>query len=520
MRIALLAWESKHSIAIGGLAEHVTELGDALHRRGHEIHVFTRVGEGQSTYDVIEGVHYHRCPFESHPDFLVDNHRMCDSFVWHLAETENNLEAPFDIVHGHDWLSVRAIAQAKNRHGRPTVMTVHSTEYGRCGNQLWEGDSRRIREIEWEGTYIADRVICVSGAFRREIQDLYSVPGDKLHVIYNGVDVRRFDTRVNTRTARTQYAVGADDPFVLFAGRMTAQKGPDLLVEAIPALLRDHPTAKFVFAGDGDMRSGLQQRTATLGVSPAARFVGHRSGRDLVTLFKSADLVCVPSRNEPFGIVILEAWSARKPVVATRNGGPGEFVTHDNTGITVTDDHADIGRGIRTVLDNRAKGRQMGRNGRKEAESRFNWDTIATATEEVYRSVCTDRSRITRHQQARIQEVTGMAKPRRATGQGSKPKNRQPVNTTSNARTAKSTKTPIGAPTTKMTPPKAMRADAVPMIPEPSVEAIRKRAYEIYVERNGADGDPAQDWLKAERELRQIAIARPAAAKPRVRATR
>ncbi len=127
MRIALLAWESKHSIAIGGLAEHVTELGDALTRRGHEIHVFTRVGEGQSTYDLIDDVHYHRCPFESHPDLLTDNDRMCDSFVWHLAETESKMQAPFDIVHGHDWLSVRALSQAKNRHRRPAVMTIPSS---------------------------------------------------------------------------------------------------------------------------------------------------------------------------------------------------------------------------------------------------------------------------------------------------------------------------------------------------------------------------------------------------------
>lgn len=220
MRIALLAWESKYSIAIGGLAEHVTELGAALGRRGHEVHVFTRIGDGQPGYDCIDGVHYHRCPYESHPEFLVENERMCNSFVWHLAEAESFLNAPFDIVHGHDWLSVRAMTQAKNQHGRPVVMTIHSTEYGRCGNQLYEGPSRRIREIEWEGAYVADRVICVSGALRREVRDLYNAPTDKMHVIYNGIDVKRFDARINTRSARRQYAIGVDEPVVLFAGRM------------------------------------------------------------------------------------------------------------------------------------------------------------------------------------------------------------------------------------------------------------------------------------------------------------
>jgi len=69
MRIAQLAWESLHSIAVGGVAVHVTELAAALQRRGHEVHVFVRIGTGQSTYQLIDGVHYHRCPIDLHPDF-------------------------------------------------------------------------------------------------------------------------------------------------------------------------------------------------------------------------------------------------------------------------------------------------------------------------------------------------------------------------------------------------------------------------------------------------------------------
>ncbi len=64
MRIAMLTWESLHSVAVGGVAVHVTELAAALQRRGHEVHVFARLGQGQTTYAVIDGVHYHRCPID------------------------------------------------------------------------------------------------------------------------------------------------------------------------------------------------------------------------------------------------------------------------------------------------------------------------------------------------------------------------------------------------------------------------------------------------------------------------
>ena len=393
MRVALLSWESKHSIAVGGLAEHVTELAAALQKRGHDVHLFTRLGPGQSGYEEVGGVHYHRCPYKPDADFMIDNKRMCDAFAWHLAETASFIGSPFDVVHGHDWLSVRAIAQIKERHQRPVVLTVHSTEYGRCGNQLHEGQSRRIREVEWEGTYLAERVICVSRALRNEVRRLYSVPADKMHVVYNGVDVKRFDQRINTRTSRRSYDIAADDPFVLFAGRMTWQKGPDLLVDALPGVLVRHPRAKFVFAGEGDMRDDLEKRATALGVAPATRFVGYRAGSELIGLFKSADLVCVPSRNEPFGIVILEAWSARKPVVTTRNGGPGEFVCHDATGFTVSDEPDSIGHGLETVLADKTNGRRMGRNGRKEAEARFTWEIVAAETENVYQSLLDSRAK-------------------------------------------------------------------------------------------------------------------------------
>ncbi len=533
MRIALLSWESKHSIAVGGLAEHVSELGVALHDRGHEVHLFTRIGPGQSGYEHIDGVHYHRCPYEPHPDFLVDNERMCNSFVWHLAETESFLSAPFDIVHGHDWLSVRALQRAKNDHGRSAVMTMHSTEFGRCGNQLFEGQSRRIRELEWEGAYVAERVICVSGALRSEIGDLYNVPADKADVIYNGVDVSRFDAKVSTRQARRHYSIGADDPMILFAGRMTRQKGPDILVEALPNLLADHPKAKFVFAGEGDLRVGLERRVADLGVAPATRFVGHRAGRDLVTLFKSADLVCVPSRNEPFGIVILEAWSARKPVVATLNGGPAEFVKHEDTGLTVSDDRDAIGWGVGTVLADRTMGRQMGSAGRREAEAHFSWDVIAGETERVYQSVLDARSDTQELSGTQTEEVYGMA--RKQTGTSTTkagPPKRKTSQTTTVSRakttsktTAKPSRTPVKAPVkqtrtvakTSRVSQKSMLASDLLIGGEPTSDEIRERAYQIFLARGSTPGSSEGDWLQAERELRELKVARVATTKQRRR---
>ncbi|MEK6797920.1 MAG: glycosyltransferase [Planctomycetota bacterium] len=457
MRIALLSWESLHSIAVGGLAAHVSELAAALSRRGHEVHLFTRMGANQTRYDFIEGVHYHRCPFDPNCDFVTYVARMCDSIAWHVAETEAHVGRPFDIVHGHDWLTTQALSRIKNEHRRPVMLTIHSTEFGRCGN-AFRGDptSVRIRHLEWEGTYIADRVICVSKALADETQWCYGVPGDKLSVVYNGVDVGKYDTAVDVRATRRRYDVGVDDPMILFAGRMAWQKGPDMLLETVPSLRAEHPRTKVVFAGDGDMRAGLEDRAGAIGSNGTTRFVGYQTGQPLIDLFKSSDVVCVPSRNEPFGIVILEAWSAAKPVVATRTGGPKEFVTENETGIIVDLSVEELRSGLGRLLADRSGAERMGRNGRREAERRFTWDHAASITEGLY-----EVSRRGADDPAYRLGTTGHASP----------------------------------------------ADDAPHgedANDPLMGKIRERAQRVYAERirDGRPGTPQSDWLQAEREIR------------------
>ncbi len=108
---------------------------------------------------------------------------------------------------------------------------------------------------------------------------------------------------------------------------------------------------------------------------------------DLPNLFKSADVVCVPSRNEPFGIVVLEAWAAGKPVVATRNGGPRDFVTHGEDGYLVCDHPGSICWGVQEIFRNFAHARWMGSRGRVKAAYGFNWDGVAATTENCYREI-------------------------------------------------------------------------------------------------------------------------------------
>ncbi len=386
MRIAMFSWETLHSISVGGVAVHVTELAAALARRGHEVHVFTRRCHEQTEYDSVYGVHYHRCQFNLNPNFVDEVNNMCRSFVAGFYAVEDYV-GRFDVIHAHDWMASNAGVWIKQGRGHKTVLTIHSTEFGRNGNQFFGGLSPRIQDHERHGTYCVDRVITVSHQLKGEIQWLYQVPAHKTQVIYNGVNCRAFDYWVDAGEVKRRYDIGPLDPMILFVGRMVVQKGPDILVRTMPSILRHYPNAKFVFVGDGHMKNDVCNIAHQLRAAHALRILGVKGGRELYDLFKACDALAVPSRNEPFGISILEGWSAHKPVVCTKRGGPAEFVWHDVNGLLVDDTPDSVAWGLGTLLADHGHARWMGRNGRAAVDAVFSWDNIGEQTENTYNMV-------------------------------------------------------------------------------------------------------------------------------------
>ena len=113
MRIALFAWESLHTHAVGGVAPHVTELAAGLCRQGHEVHVFVRALESCGGCSVHYGVAYHECTFDLNRDFVIEIHNMCESFIACMLSVEDSMGAEFEVCHAHDWLAGRALVRAK-----------------------------------------------------------------------------------------------------------------------------------------------------------------------------------------------------------------------------------------------------------------------------------------------------------------------------------------------------------------------------------------------------------------------
>lgn len=385
MRIAYLCWESLHSIRVGGLAVAATMLAEEMAKRGHEVHLFTRADADQTEYQYISGVHYHRCKFYPGENLLWFAHNMSKAMVSSLLDTEKRM-GKFDIVHGHDWHVVDALHDLKEM-GYPIVLTFHSTEYGRNGGVF--GDWWEFREVsgkEWYGAYIANRITTVSNAMRNELGWLYQAPADKIDVIPNAIDPRRYQVKIDPGKIKERYDIHPLAPTVLFAGRLDYQKGPDMLVEAIPEVLRNQWDVKFVFTGDGGMRSFLMRRVEELGVARAVRFVGGLPFWQYIELLNACDIVCIPSRNEPFGITLLEAWATCKPVVATDVGGPGENIENFVSGIKAYPNPGSLAWGINYLLSSPGAIKKVVEGGKQKVKE-FNWDSVTNKLMCTYNTV-------------------------------------------------------------------------------------------------------------------------------------
>jgi glycosyltransferase involved in cell wall biosynthesis len=229
-----------------------------------------------------------------------------------LAENEN-----FDVIHAHDWMTYPAGIAVAAVTGRPLVVHVHSTEFDRSGEHV----NQMIYDIERAGVHRADRVIAVSHFTRNVIISRYGVSGDKVEVVYNGVER-------NANWASADTGISKDEKIVLFLGRITMQKGPEYFLQAAKRVLEVMDNVKFVMAGSGDLMHRAIELAAELGIGQKVLFTGFLRGEDVQKIYKMADLYVMPSVSEPFGIAPLEALDNDVPVLISKQSGVSEVLVH------------------------------------------------------------------------------------------------------------------------------------------------------------------------------------------------
>jgi glycogen synthase len=314
-----------------------------------------------------------------------------------------NLDA--DIVHCHTWYTHFGGILARKNYGIPLVITVHSLEPLRPWKreQLAGGYDFSLW-VEKTALELADAIIAVSGETKRDIERLFDVDPGRVHVIYNGIDLDQY-RKVDSTAALRRYGIDPNQPYLLFVGRITRQKGFQHLVRAIQFMDRDFQIVLCAAAPDTlgiaeEMKAAVERAKAQRpGIIWINEMVDQTVARELYA--HAAVFVC-PSIYEPFGIINLEAMACETPVVASAVGGIKEVVVDGETGFLVPleqmkespfeatnpDKFArDLAARIDQLMKNVELREKFGKAGRMRAEEKFSWSAIARETKALYDSL-------------------------------------------------------------------------------------------------------------------------------------
>ena len=311
--------------------------------------------------------------------------------------------AEADVVHCHTWYSHLAGCLVKQLVGARLVLTTHSLEPHRPWKVEQLGTAYHASSwVEKTAYQNADGVVAVSESMKQDVHDLYDVPFERIRVIPNGIDPDQYKPTPNEEVLLAN-GIDPAQPYVLFVGRITRQKGIIHLVNAIPHMTPG--TQVVLCAGAPDTPEIEREMTEAVQEAQAASnhsivWVREMMDRDdIITMYSHADVFVCPSVYEPFGIINLEAMACETAVVASEVGGIPGVVVEGETGLLVpleADDSdnpepqdpdrfsRDLAEAVNTLMADPERRAAMGRAGRERVEAQFSWHAVARQTLDFY----------------------------------------------------------------------------------------------------------------------------------------
>jgi len=314
-----------------------------------------------------------------------------------------NIDA--NLVHCHTWYSHFGGILARLNYGIPLVITVHSLEPLRPWKreQLGGGYDFSL-SIEKTALAIADAVIAVSNETKRDIERLFGVDPTRMHVIHNGIDLEEY-RKVDSTEALARYGIDLNEPYLLFVGRITRQKGIIHLIRAIQFMDRRFQIVLCAAAPDTpeiaeEMKNAVERlKTQRSDIIWIDEMVDRKTANEL---YSRAAVFCCPSIYEPFGIINLEAMACETAVVASAVGGIKEVVVDGETGFLVPLEQMkespfeplnpekfarDLAARINQLMADPTLREKFGKAARKRAQEKFSWSAIAQRTKALYESL-------------------------------------------------------------------------------------------------------------------------------------
>lgn len=378
LKIGLLT----HSVNPRGGVVHTLELAQALHADGHDVTVMAPAAPGQAFFRPVP-CRTHLVPVDGVPRDMVEMVGMrIDAFTHSIADLLAHTR--FDVLHTHDPIGGNALANLQE-HGLIDgfVRTVHHLEVF---------DDARLMQWQARGFQAARQVFCVSRHWTDELTRRHRVPAAE---VGNGIDTERFSALPQAGDAALAHRLGVRQgaPVVLAVGGVEARKNTLRLLQAFILLQQHRPDAQLVIAGGASLLDhapyardfALLAQVSGLAVGPGRPIVltGPLADADMPALYRLADVVAMPSLNEGFGLVVLEALASGVPVVASRIAPFTDYLEAGDVHWADPNRSASIADALRHALEDRAPQRIAASAARLAA--RFSWAASAQRHALLYR---------------------------------------------------------------------------------------------------------------------------------------
>lgn len=384
----------------GGMNVYVVETARRLAEAGIEIDIFTRATSSHQppVLEMMPGVHVRHVtagPFEG----LAKNDlpgQLCAVTAGVMRVEAAHTEGWYDLIHSHYWLSGQVGWLAKERWRVPLVHSMHTMAKVK-NRDLAEGDTPEpaLRVIGEEQVVVAaDRLIANTRDEAEDLISLYGAAPDRVDVVHPGVDLDTF-TPGSQEAARRALGLRPDAITLLFVGRIQPLKAPDLLLLAAAELLARRPELRdrlVVAVCGGPSGSGLDKPTSLLDlahqlqIADLVRFEPPSDRARLAEWFRAADVCVVPSYNESFGLVAVEAQACGTPVVAAAVGGLRTAVADHVSGLLVpTHEPADFADAIERIVTSDELRTRLSAGARMHAGS-FGWAATTAGLLGSYRA--------------------------------------------------------------------------------------------------------------------------------------
>lgn len=370
-----------HPVLYAGPEVVAYNLALNMAKRGHEVKIFTISVDRRDSVEKYENITIYRYA----KSFSVGYFNISFGLFY------KPLKHQVDIVHAHSSgiAGFTAIQYARRKH-IPFVLTHH----GELSVESLDNFIQRMCASFYKN-HLMEKVlsypnviISPSEYFINESRFLGKYR-DKVIVIPNGVNIEDFDIPYSKEECREKLKLSLNKNLILFVGNLASRKGLDILVKAMPKIIKKNPDTELVFVGSGWMKEKLERLSKKIGVEKSVEFAGFIKENLKPLYYKAADIFVLPSTStsESFGIVNLEAMACGVSIVASRIGGVPNVVKNGQNGLLVPPgDSEALTDAIIYLLENEDVREKMGRNGRKKVED-YSWDKIAEKTEKVYEIV-------------------------------------------------------------------------------------------------------------------------------------